>query len=591
MNATTSFPTPRLVSNRLISVLAVLVAIASLSFLSPLAFASAGASVPQPVKPKFTQQPASVTIEEGRPATFTAAATGYPVPSFQWFRNGVAINGATTDKLMLAQVKSSDSGTYTVTAWNSSETITSNPATLIVFSANLPLITGQPASVATAEGETVAFEITASSSSELGFRWRKNGVFIAGATTSRLVLESVSAAGAGDYDAVVSNLSGSVISRAAKLTVLSAGSVGLSSSATEIIWHPANATAAVGGDASLTVDAIGSGLTYQWKKNGRPVAGATQAMLSIPRATAGDMGFYSVVVSGTDAAIESKIAIVNVTSGVTSRLGNLSTRGFVPADGALTVGFTLRGAGNKQVLARAVGPTLARFGLEGSLGDPQLQIIRAGATAALISNDDWCTTNGVTGFLLTSNAVGAFALDAGSKDAALLTSLNASSGSSYTARITARDTRSSGIVLAEIYDGDPAGTAGRLAAISTLAFAGSGARTLVPGFTIDGTAPKRLLIRAVGPGLESFGVAGTLASPKLAIIPAGMTLAVATNDGWRGDAALANAFAAAGAFPLDRDSKDAALIVTLPPGGYTVSVSGVGDSTGNTLFEIYDLDP
>lgn len=113
----------------------------------------------------------------------------------------------------------------------------------------------------------------------------------------------------------------------------------------------------------------------------------------------------------------------------------------------------------------------------------------------------------------------------------------------------------------------------------------------MPGFTIDGAAPKRLLIRAVGPGLESFGVAGALASPKLAIIPAGMTQAVATNDGWRGDAALANAFAAAGAFPLDRDSKDAALIVTLPPGGYTVNVSGVDDTAGTALFEIYDLEP
>ena len=58
-----------------------------------------------------------------------------------------------------------------------------------------------------------------------------------------------------------------------------------------------------------------------------------------------------------------------------------------------------------------------------------------------------------------------------------------------------------------------------------------------------------------------------------------------------GDRALAGAFAAAGAFPLDPGSEDAALIVTLPPGGYTVAVSGTGGAAGNALLEIYDLDP
>jgi len=51
------------------------------------------------------------------------------------------------------------------------------------------------------------------------------------------------------------------------------------------------------------------------------------------------------------------------------------------------------------------------------------------------------------------------------------------------------------------------------------------------------------------------------------------------------------AVAAAGPFALAPDSRDAAVAVTLPPGGYTVEVTGVGDTTGTALVEIYDLDP
>jgi hypothetical protein len=120
--------------------------------------------------------------------------------------------------------------------------------------------------------------------------------------------------------------------------------------------------------------------------------------------------------------------------------------------------------------------------------------------------------------------------------------------------------------------------------------AGTGANVLAPGFVIGGTEPKRLLIRAVGPGLASFGVEGTLADPRLAIVPLGKTFTVASNDNWDGSASLSAAFARAGAFALPAGSKDAALLVRLPPGGYTVQVSGAGNTTGTALVEIYDLD-
>ena len=102
-----------------------------------------------------------------------------------------------------------------------------------------------------------------------------------------------------------------------------------------------------------------------------------------------------------------------------------------------------------------------------------------------------------------------------------------------------------------------------------------------------------MLVRAVGPGLAQYGVGDLLPDPKLTIIPLGKSFTVASNNDW-GDggqtAALQTAFAAVRAFSLDVGSKDAALSVRLPPGGYPVQVSGAGTTTGTVLVEVYNLD-
>ena len=108
-----------------------------------------------------------------------------------------------------------------------------------------------------------------------------------------------------------------------------------------------------------------------------------------------------------------------------------------------------------------------------------------------------------------------------------MSSLNSTTQYNYTARITSADAAAGGIVLAELYDADSAAAPVRFTGISALAFAGTGANALVPGFTIVGPAPKRLLLRAVGPGLGAFGVRDRLAQPRLAVFPSGLTQAVA----------------------------------------------------------------
>jgi hypothetical protein len=301
------------------------------------------------------------------------------------------------------------------------------------------------------------------------------------------------------------------------------------------------------------------------------------------------MGFYTVTVTNSGGSITSPVATLTVATGGPSRLVNVSTRGFVQPGGALTPGFVLQGNAAKAVVIRAVGPTLGAFGVSGTLADPTMEVIPLGVSAPVAANDNWA---GTTALQEAFARVGAFPFaTANSADASVETSLPAAGASGYTVRITSKNPAVAGIALAEVYDADPLTSPVRLVNVSTSGFVGTGDQALVPGFFIGGTAPKQLLIRAVGPGLAPFGVTGLLADPQLALVPLGQDLTVLANDNWGGSATLQAAFAQAGAFALPGGSADAAIVVRLPPGGYTVVVSGVGNTTGTALVEIYDLDP
>jgi sugar lactone lactonase YvrE len=268
------------------------------------------------------------------------------------------------------------------------------------------------------------------------------------------------------------------------------------------------------------------------------------------------------------------------------RLINLSARGTLQPGGSLTAGFVMKGAGAKHLMIRGIGPTLRQFGVGDAMNDPKLDLIHAG-TVSVASNDDWL---GLPVTARLADEVGAFPLTSEFKDAALQGAWPVSPGG-YSSRVSGPDDTASGTVLAEIYDADPLTAEASLVNLSALGFAGTGESFLVVGFVIGGSLPKRILIRAVGPGLGPFGVARTLLDPRIEVHKPGMSTVVAANDNWSGTPELDAGFTEAGAFKLEVNSRDAALIGTFVPGAYTVIASGVDGTTGNVLIEVYDLDP
>jgi hypothetical protein len=354
-----------------------------------------------------------------------------------------------------------------------------------------------------------------------------------------------------------------------------------------ITTQPVATSGVLGGSASFTVIATGSANTYQWWKDNAAISGATSATLSLSNLTVASAGSYTVVITNSAGSATSAAATLSlVTANNAGRLVNLSIRSQAGTGAqTLIVGVTLGGAGTsgqKPLLVRGIGPALTPFGVTNALGDPMLTVYQN--ATVLTSNDDW---NGDAQIGATGASVGAFPLSSTtSKDSALFGSI---APGSYTVQITGNG-GTTGVALAEIYDATPAGafsiTTPRLINVSARTQVGTGNDILIAGFVIGGSTTKTVLIRAVGPTLTDYGVTGVLANPRLELY-AGSTK-LNENDDWGGATSLVTAAASVGAFPLPATSKDSVLLVTLPPGAYTAQVSGVNNTTGVGLIEVYE---
>lgn len=267
-----------------------------------------------------------------------------------------------------------------------------------------------------------------------------------------------------------------------------------------------------------------------------------------------------------------------------ARLVNLATRGRVNGSASpLIVGFVIDG--EKNILIRAAGPALVPLGVTGAIADPQLAL-SGRSTGVATMNDNW--QQGTAAPALFAR-LGAFAFPADSRDAALT---QVFARDNYNA--TASSTAGAGVALVEAYDADPspgAPTRPRLLNVSTRSDTGSGENALTAGFVLGGTQPRRVLLRGIGPGLAAFGVANPLADPVITLFRG--NAAIAGNDDWeiaRSPIATAAAARNAGAFALNAASLDAALLVTLEPGGYTAVLSSADGNSGPALVEVYDVD-
>lgn len=268
-----------------------------------------------PVAPVILEQPENQTVVVGLPAFFRVSATGTRPLAYQWRRNGVAIAGATSDYLVIPATASGDAGAYSVVVSNSAGSATSDAATLVVEQPVAPTVLTPPAPVSVAAGATATFSVVVDGTAPLSLQWQRDGVDIPGATASSYTTPpTVIGDNGASFRVRVGNVAGTVTSAAATLTV-----TGPALAAPTITTQPADASVTAGLSATFSVATTGSPLpTYQWRRNGAAIAGATASSYTTPVLAVGDSGAtYSVVVSNSQGSVTSREATLTVTANAT----------------------------------------------------------------------------------------------------------------------------------------------------------------------------------------------------------------------------------------------------------------------------------
>ncbi len=250
---------------------------------------------------------------------------------------------------------------------------------------------------------------------------------------------------------------------------------------------------------------------------------------------------------------------------------NISTRAKVRGgDNVMIGGFIIDGSANKDVVFRALGPSLGDLGIKKVLSDPSLEVYNSAGTLVQ-QNDNWTT--------LPPGTVPAGLEPKYSAESVIVANLPPGS---YTAILRSVN-GVTGNALCELYDLVPGNSSVRN--ISTRGQAGSGEDVMIGGFIVAGAQPSKVMIRAIGPSLAAFGLTGVLPDPVLELRDQEGSL-IYTNDNWQGE--QAQQITDSGLQP--NDAKESAIIATLNPGAYTAIVHDAGAGQGVALVEVYALD-
>jgi cyclophilin family peptidyl-prolyl cis-trans isomerase len=291
--------------------------------------------------------------------------------------------------------------------------------------------------------------------------------------------------------------------------------------------------------------------------------------------TGNSVGTAHITVTATDfdGAMVSQMFTVNVVA-APGRLVNLSTRMQVgTGDNALFVGFIMSGASSKRLAIRALGPST---GLPNPVANPVLELHDANTTIA--TNDNWGDAPNV-------QEISDVGLNPGSpNESVILTTVPSNtSGVGYTAVMRGAN-NTTGLGVVEVYDLD-SGPDSTLLNVSTRGQVGVDPNALIAGLTLGGSDPKTILVRAIGPSLTAFGVPGALADPTLELRDSNAAL-LDSNDDWT-NSPQKTQIQNSGFAPSN--SKESAVLQTLPAGAYTAVVHGTNGGTGVGSVEVYQL--
>ena len=582
------------------------------------ATSATGTLTVNPAAPGGGNPVANQTVIVGQNAAFTVGSPDVGV-TYVWqvstdggtswtaLTEAAPYSGTTTATLSITSTTAALNGhQYRVQMTNISGTSPSAAGTLTV-NPTAPGDGGAVGNQTIKVGESAVFNL-ATTEIGLSYQWQvstnggtswtnvANNATYSGATTTTLTISNATEALNGNqYRVQKTNISGTSASDSGTLTVNPTAPAGGGSVANQTVQEGENAAFA-GGTTVI-------GTSYQWEvstdggttwtaiTNNATYSGATTTTLTVANASIALNGnLYRLKltnISGSNVTASASLTVTVLPAPTTARLINLSVRTQVGTGAnAVFVGLGITGSGSKQVVIRGAGPALTAFNVPGVLAAPTLTLFDNNNNNALItSNTGWSTAPNSGSMATTFNNVGAFPFAANSADSAIVQSLATGTYSAQIAGVNG----TTGIALAEFYDGDGSSFTTRFTNASARAQVGTGAGVLTAGFVVSGQGTVKVLVRGVGPGLVPFGItSGFLATPQIRVLNKAGT-EIAANAGWSGSAEMSETFTKVGAFPYTTGSIDTALVLELEAGDYTVQLSGANNTTGIGLIEVYEI--
>jgi hypothetical protein len=360
--------------------------------------------------PAITTQPAAQSVFVGDTAAFTVVASGTAPLTYDWRKNGTSLGAANSATYVTPALAATDDGAiYTVAVTNPAGSVTSAGAKLSV-ALHPAQITSSPSDSTITVGQTATFNVSATGTAPLAYQWLRGGTAIGGATSASYSLTNAQLTDSGSVFSVqVSNSAATVTSGTAKLTV--------SAAPVTITAQPVGPTQFVGETATFSVTATGTSPTYQWRKNGGNIAGATAATYTTPALTAADdKATFDVLVSNAANSLDSAVVTLRVgpfATSYTTQQGVVLNLFAWPGtkNAILTKTSTLDPVLMRKMLAAADGTYNYYAGATGKLPSlffnyNRLATIADTGVGGVNLCGDGCTYVGATGMEISDNAFG-----------------------------------------------------------------------------------------------------------------------------------------------------------------------------------------
>jgi hypothetical protein len=267
-------------------------AVVSSNTCTTLSATSTSAPLTVRAKPFITTQPSAINVCEGSNAVFTVTATGFDL-KYNWYKTGNATSLGTANSLTLTNSQLSSAGTYYVTVSSNTCTALSatSPAVSLVVR-NKPVILVQPAPQTLCPNSTATFNVTATGYDST-YSWYKTGNATSLGSGLTFSIPNVQSSDIGTYYVVIGSNTCASLSATSTTAALNINTK------PQILTAPVDQIKCEGDAMTLSVAASGTGLSYQWKRNGFDIPGATNTTYTVPSVTSANAGSYKVVVTGT----------------------------------------------------------------------------------------------------------------------------------------------------------------------------------------------------------------------------------------------------------------------------------------------------